>query len=67
MSTLRLTSRTGQRFVRNDIPLIWLAEARGYDFLSMRRHFATELEKENAELREENAALRRVVSRGGRV
>jgi len=46
----------------SDIPLIWLAEARGYDFLSMRRHFASDLERENHELREENAALRRVAA-----
>ena len=52
--------------VQNDIPLIWLAEARGYDFLSMRKHFASELEKRNAELEEEVAALRRVVACGAR-
>lgn len=40
--------------VQNDIPLIWLAEARGYDFLSMRRHRSS-LERENEELKKEIA------------
>lgn len=40
--------------VKNDIPLIWLAEARGYDFLTMRRHRSS-LERENEELKKEIA------------
>lgn len=46
------------------IPLIWLAESLGFDFLSMRKHYASDVEKENADLKEENAALRRIVARG---
>lgn len=43
--------------VRNEFPLIWLCESRGYDFLSMQQH-QSDLERENAKLREENRALR---------
>lgn len=46
--------------VQNDIPLIWLAEARGFDFLSMRRHRSS-LERENEELKEELAAHKRAL------
>lgn len=43
--------------IRNEIPLIWLVEARGYDWMSLRKHRSDEaarieeLERENAELK----------------
>lgn len=42
----------------NDAPLLWMLHARHYDIASV-RHRETELERQNRELREENAALRR--------
>jgi hypothetical protein len=47
----------------NDAPLLWMAHDRGYDIHSMRRR-ESETERENRLLREENAALRRVLSGG---
>jgi hypothetical protein len=47
----------------NDAPLLWMAHARGYDLHSMRK-LETETERENRVLREENAALRRVLMAG---
>lgn len=44
----------------NDAPLLWMNHARGYDIGSIRRR-ETETEKENRLLREEVAALRRVL------
>lgn len=44
----------------NDAPLLWMAHDRGYDAASMHKR-ETETEKENRMLREENAALRRVL------
>ena len=44
----------------NDSPLLWMLHQRGYDLHSVRR-LETETEKENRMLREENAALRRVL------
>ena len=44
----------------NDAPVLWMAYQRGYDLNAMRKR-ETELEKHNRELREENAALRRVL------
>ena len=44
----------------NEVPLLWLAYSRGYDLHSM-RHRETETERENRHLKEENAALRRVL------
>lgn len=44
----------------NDTPILWMAQRRGYDVQSMRKS-ETETERENRLLREENAALRRVV------
>jgi hypothetical protein len=38
--------------VHNEIPLIWLAESRGYDWQTIRKH-QSDLEKENARLRKE--------------
>lgn len=44
----------------NDAPLLWMAHQRGFDLYSMRKR-ETETERENRMLREENAALRRVL------
>ena len=44
----------------NDAPLLWMLHARGYDLGSVRQR-ETEIEHENRMLREEVAALRRVV------
>lgn len=45
--------------VKNEIPLIWWVERRGYNWLTLQKH-QSELEKENAELRNENAFYKRV-------
>lgn len=47
----------------NDAPLLWMNQTRGYDLGSMRR-VETELERQNRMLREENAALKRVLAAG---
>jgi hypothetical protein len=44
----------------NDAPLLWMLQARGYDLASLRKR-ETDLEKQNRMLREENAALKRVL------
>lgn len=44
----------------NDAPLLWMVSQRGYDLSSLRR-LESETERENRMLREENAALRRVL------
>jgi hypothetical protein len=44
----------------NDAPLLWMAHARGWDVGRMVR-YESEVERENRMLREENAALRRVL------
>lgn len=44
----------------NEVPLLWLAHRRGYDMGSLHLR-ETELERANRMLREENAALRRVL------
>ena len=44
----------------NDAPLLWMAHARGWDIGRMVR-YETGVESENRLLREENAALRRVL------
>ncbi len=44
----------------NDAPLLWMLHDRGYCLHSIRRT-ETETERENRRLREENAALRRVM------
>lgn len=44
----------------NDAPVLWMLHARGYDLHSIRRQ-ETSVERENRVLREENAALRRVM------
>ena len=47
----------------NDAPLLWMMHARGYDLHSLRK-LESETEKQNRLLREENAALRRVLMGG---
>lgn len=47
----------------NDAPLHWMLYQRGYDLNSLRKR-ETETERENRLLREENAALRRVLTGG---
>ncbi|HEX7687568.1 MAG TPA: hypothetical protein VF453_07670 [Burkholderiaceae bacterium] len=44
----------------NDAPLLWMVHARHYDLASLRQ-VENELERQNRELREENAALRRAM------
>lgn len=46
----------------NDAPVLWMLHQRGYDLHSVRRR-ETETERENRMLREEVAALRRVIGR----
>lgn len=48
----------------NDAPLLWMAHARGWDIGRMAR-YETAVERENRRLREENAALRRVLQGSG--
>lgn len=47
-------------FCGNDAPALWMVHARGYDLASLHKR-ETETEKENRMLREEIAALRRVL------
>lgn len=44
----------------NDAPVLWMLRQRGYDLNSVRK-LESETEKVNRQLREENAALRRVL------
>jgi hypothetical protein len=44
----------------NDAPLLWMLHARGYDLSSVHKR-ESEVQRENRLLREENAALRRVL------
>jgi len=46
----------------NDAPVLWMLHQRGYDLHSLRRR-ESETERENRLLREEVAALRRVIGR----
>ncbi|WP_287740044.1 hypothetical protein [Diaphorobacter sp.] len=46
----------------NDVPVLWMLHQRGYDLHSVRRR-ESETERENRLLREEVAALRRVIGR----
>jgi hypothetical protein len=48
----------------NDAPLLWMVHQRGWDLHSMRR-VESETERQNRLLREENAALRRVLMGAG--
>jgi hypothetical protein len=45
----------------NNAPVLWMLHARGYDLHSVRLR-ESETEAENRRLREENAALRRVLT-----
>ena len=45
----------------NDAPLFWMLHSRGYELSSLHKR-ETEVERENRLLREENAALRRVLT-----
>lgn len=47
----------------NDAPVLWMLHQRGYDLHSVRR-LESETERQNRLLREENAALRRVLAGG---
>ncbi|MDH7453562.1 hypothetical protein QF205_10860 [Luteimonas composti] len=47
----------------NDAPLLWMLHQRNYDLHSL-RHRETEVERQNRLLREEVAALRRVLQAG---
>ncbi len=47
----------------NDTPVLWMLHQRGYDLHSLRKR-ESETERENRLLREENAALRRVLTGG---
>jgi len=47
----------------NDAPVLWMLHARGFDLHSIRRQ-ENALERENRILREENAAMRRVLIGG---
>lgn len=49
------------RVVGNDAYLLYLNHVHNYDLTSLRKNYASETERENAELRKENADLRRVV------
>lgn len=44
--------------VQNEIPLVWLIESRGYDWMSLRKH-RSDHERRISELEEENRNLRR--------
>lgn len=44
----------------NDAPMLWMLHDRGFDLNSIRRQ-ESEVERQNRTLREENAALRRVL------
>jgi hypothetical protein len=46
--------------VGNEFPLIWLAEARGYEWLSIRKH-CSDLERENQNLKRELEDHKRAV------
>lgn len=48
----------------NDAPILWMLQRRGYDLHSVRKT-ETETERENRLLREENAALKRVLQGRG--
>lgn len=47
-------------FCGNDAPLLWMLHQRGWDIETLRKR-ESEMQRENRELREENAALRRVL------
>lgn len=45
----------------NDAPVLWMLQKRGWDLSSIRK-LETEYQRENRLLREENAALKRVIT-----
>lgn len=47
--------------VHNEIPLVWLAESRGYDWTTIRKHRSAE-QRQIAELQDENSNLRRTLA-----
>ena len=47
--------------VRNEIPLVWLAESRGYDWTTIRKHRSAE-QREIADLKNECHELRRTLA-----
>ena len=47
----------------NDVPVLWMLHQRGYDLHAVRKR-ETEVERQNRQLREENAALKRVLLGG---
>ena len=53
--------RAVQDLCGNDAPTLWMLHDRGYDLSTVRRIEST-VERENRMLREENAALRRVLT-----
>ena len=53
--------RALQDLCGNDAPTLWMLHDRGYDLSTVRRVEST-VERENRMLREENAALRRVLT-----
>jgi len=74
--TGRASPPADERFVRffdivqNEIPLAWLVESRGYDWMSLRKH-RSDHERRIAELEQENRDLRRIFAlqadmRGGK-
>jgi len=52
-------------FCGNDAPVHWMLHQRGYDLHSIRK-LESETERDNRRLREENAALRRVLMAGAK-
>lgn len=49
----------------NDAPVLWQMQRRGWDLSNLRRR-ESELERQLREAREENAALKRLLTGGGR-
>lgn len=47
--------------VRNEIPLVWLAEARGYDWTTIRKHRSAE-QRQISELQDELRDVKRTLS-----
>lgn len=47
--------------VHNEVPLMWLAEARGYDWTTIRKH-RSDVERRLAGVEQENADLKRMLA-----
>lgn len=62
MAWLPQDERLGRFFdvIHNEIPLIWLAESRGYDWSTIRKHRSA-TERRLEEVERENADLRRLL------